>query len=99
GGQLFHLLNGHVFGLHPAPPLIWQSDTGRQILAGWLQSEGEPARFGELLHAIFVAVHWYASERDQYNASRRGTRSRQSPSSVSRRSTRSIRRRPRRRPR
>lgn len=59
----FHLFHGHVFGLHPACGPVLLTDCGRELFAEWLQ-EGSLKSYHRVLHALAVAVGYYA---DQYN--------------------------------
>ncbi len=59
----FHLFHGHVFGLHPACGPLLMTQCGGELFAEWLW-EGTLQSYHRMLHALAVAVGYYA---DQHN--------------------------------
>ena len=59
----FHLFHGHIIGLHPACGPVLLTDCGGELFAEWLR-EGSLQSYHRVLHALAVAVGYYA---DQHN--------------------------------
>lgn len=59
----FHLFHGHIFGLHPACGPVLLTRTGAELFSVWLR-DGTLQSYHRVLHALAVAVSYYA---DQYN--------------------------------
>ena len=62
----FHLFHGHVFGLHPACGPVLLTQCGGELFAKWLR-DGTLQSYHRVLHALAVAVGYYA---DQYDIAR-----------------------------
>ncbi|WP_166830626.1 hypothetical protein [Thalassoroseus pseudoceratinae] len=57
----FHLFHGHIFALHPACGPVLRTQTGQELFGEWLQ-EGTLSSYHRVLHALAVAVGFYAEQ-------------------------------------
>lgn len=59
----FHLFHGHIFALHPACGPVLLTQRGGELFAQWLR-EGTRASYHRVLHALAVAVGYYANQNN-----------------------------------
>ena len=73
----FHLFHGHIFGLHPACGPVLLTQCGSELFAEWLR-DGTPQSYHRVLHALAVAIYFYADQHNTGAMLRRGAGSTES---------------------
>lgn len=97
-----NLFHGHIFGLHPACGFVLRTPVGGEIFAQWLRDPMNRRHYCRVLHALAVAVGYYAQKYEITRELRRGRSVIQSFDDMTmveeQQAAVSSRRRPRRRP-